>query len=133
MDPELAQLLTALGGGAAGELGRQLWGALGGLVRRMGTRSDDVPEFAELEAAPQSRAAAQALARRLTDRAAEEPTFAVQLADWQARAQVVMDHCAPGDVHNNFSGSATTVVQGRDFGSITFGGRPQAGEGGAHT
>lgn len=129
MDPISIQLLTSLACGAGGQLGAAVWSSLSELVRRRfrgGEATDgselDAPavdELTALEQAPQDPARAHALSTALAVRSALDPGFAAELRDWirQAEAVVLVDN----GVHNTVSGGTqTTVVQGRDFGSISF-------------
>ncbi|MCX5193290.1 hypothetical protein OOK31_05185 [Streptomyces sp. NBC_00249] len=127
MDPITAAALAALAGGLGGEAGRQAWQGLVTLVRRPFRRggAEEAPdaagpgelELVSLEGAPSDPARAQALATALGVRAALDGEFRGLLEDWWARARTVD---ASGDTHNQVSGQAGQVIQGRDFGSLTF-------------
>ncbi|MEV7504908.1 hypothetical protein [Streptomyces sp. NPDC093018] len=139
-------LLTALAGGAGGELGRQAWTGLGELVRRPFRRGGAVvpegsaPEGSEPEGAapegsgeaelarlardPGDVAAARALSVVLHRRAAADAEFEERLRRWDEAARRVSR--TGGDVHNSISGGtfSAPVIQGRDFTGITFGTSP---------
>ncbi|OIK25050.1 hypothetical protein [Streptomyces malaysiense] len=133
MDPVSMGLLTALAGGAGGELGRQAWTALGELVRRPFRRGDAVApegsapggsgeaELARLAADPGDAAAARALSAALSRRAAADAEFEQRLRGWDEAARRV--GLTSGDVHNSISGGtfSAPVIQGRDFTGTHFG------------
>ncbi|GLX47091.1 hypothetical protein Shyhy01_00410 [Streptomyces hygroscopicus subsp. hygroscopicus] len=137
MDPVSVGLLTALAGGAGGELGRQAWTGLGELVRRPfrragapdGARVPDGPgdadgsgeaELARLARDPGDAAAARALSAVLAVRAAADAEFGERLRRWGESARRVS--LTSGDVHNSISGGtfSAPVIQGRDV-TATFG------------
>nr|WP_145491677.1 MULTISPECIES: hypothetical protein [Streptomyces] len=139
MDPVSMGLLTALAGGAGGELGRQAWTALGELVRRPFLRGgavdpeDSAPdgsgeaELARLARDPGDAAAARALSGALSRRAAADAEFEERLRRWDEAARRVS--LTGGDVHNSISGGtfSAPVIQGRDFTGTTFGTPPADG------
>ncbi|MGM9336205.1 hypothetical protein [Streptomyces murinus] len=131
-------LLTALAGGAGGELGRQAWTGLGELVRRPFRRGGAVgpegsapegsapegsgeAELARLARDPGDAAAARALSVVLHRRAAADAEFEERLRRWDEAARRVS--LTGGDVHNSISGGtfSAPVIQGRDFTGTTFG------------
>jgi hypothetical protein len=120
-------MLTALAGGAGGELGRQAWATLSDLVRRPFSRESGAlapgeAEFAALSEAPGEPARAEALRSALVARAAEDPEFAAALASWRHRVPALSE----GSVTNTISGGTQygPVIQGRDFSGITFNSPP---------
>ncbi|MFI7538457.1 hypothetical protein [Streptosporangium sp. NPDC049376] len=125
MDPTvLTAIVTALVGGAAGEVGKSAWTSLVTLARnRFG---GDSGEVAALEAAPGGTTGqAKEITGILIDRATADPAFADELAAWaQETAKVVRQS---HDVSNTIGGDATihgTVIQAGDvFGSINLGPR----------
>ncbi|CAL2072678.1 conserved protein of unknown function [Streptomyces murinus] len=138
MDPVSMGLLTALAGGAGGELGRQAWTGLGELVRRPFRRGGAVgpegsapegsapegsgeAELARLARDPGDAAAARALSVVLRRRAAADAEFEERLRRWDEAARRVS--LTGGDVHNSISGGtfSAPVIQGRDFTGTTFG------------
>ncbi|MFH9941813.1 hypothetical protein ACH4OT_21140 [Streptomyces murinus] len=131
-------LLTALAGGAGGELGRQAWTGLGELVRRPFRRGGAVgpegsapegsapegsgeAELARLARDPGDAAAARALSVVLHRRAAADAEFEERLRRWDEAARRIS--LTGGDVHNSISGGtfSAPVIQGRDFTGTTFG------------
>ncbi|MFJ6663112.1 MULTISPECIES: hypothetical protein [unclassified Streptomyces] len=141
MDPVSMGLLTALAGGAGGELGRQAWAGLGELVRRPFRRGDAMTpdgvapegsapegsgeaELARLAREPGDAAAARALSVVLSRRAAADAEFEERLRRWDEAARRVS--LTGGDVHNSISGGtfSAPVIQGRDFTGTTFGTPP---------
>ncbi|MFY4720899.1 hypothetical protein [Streptomyces sp. LaBMicrA B280] len=137
-------LLTALAGGAGGELGRQAWTGLGELVRRPFRRGGAVvpagsapegsapegsgeAELARLARDPGDAAAARALSLVLHRRALADPEFGELLRRWDEAARRVSG--TGGDVHNSISGGtfSAPVIQGRDFTGTTFGTPPADG------
>ncbi|MEU3421913.1 hypothetical protein AB0F39_25705 [Streptomyces murinus] len=139
MDPVSMGLLTALAGGAGGELGRQAWTGLGELVRRPFRRGGAaVPEgsapegsgeaeLARLARDPGDAAAARALSVVLHRRAAADAEFEERLRRWDEAARRIS--LTGGDVHNSISGGtfSAPVIQGRDFTGTTFGTSPADG------
>lgn len=144
MDPVSVGLLAALAGGAGGELGRQVWAALGVLVRRPfrhpGAADGDDPvaaletgsgtgvesgqaELAALMQAPADEQCAAALSMALARRAALDAGFATALDEWRQQAVHVQ---SGGTVKNQVSGGTFhgPVLQGRDFTHLTFGASP---------
>ncbi|GAA2503558.1 hypothetical protein ACOZGD_24260 [Streptomyces murinus] len=139
MDPVSMGLLTALAGGAGGELGRQAWTGLGELVRRPFRRGGAVvpegsapegsgeAELARLARDPGDAAAARALSVVLRRRAAADAEFEERLRRWDEAARRIS--LTGGDVHNSISGGtfSAPVIQGRDFTGTTFGTSPADG------
>ncbi|MFG5721316.1 hypothetical protein [Streptomyces murinus] len=139
MDPVSMGLLTALAGGAGGELGRQAWTGLGELVRRPFRRGGAVvpegsapegsgeAELAGLARDPGDAAAARALSVVLHRRAAADAEFEERLRRWDEAARRIS--LTGGDVHNSISGGtfSAPVIQGRDFTGTTFGTSPADG------
>ncbi|MDH6214827.1 hypothetical protein [Streptomyces pseudovenezuelae] len=128
MDPISASLLVAAATGAGGEMGRQLWEALRGLVRRnpveqatgsLGPATGEV-ELASLSEAPHDVDRARALSDALSRRAEQDPLFRANLTQWQQEAQLL--RTGDGDTTNTISGGNQNapVVQGRDFSGINF-------------
>ncbi|MGV9354179.1 hypothetical protein [Streptomyces misionensis] len=131
MDPVSVGLLTALAGGAGGELGRQAWAGLGELVRRPFRRAGIAQaaagalgeaELARLAEDPRDPAAARALSAALAVRADADAEFGELLRRWSESAQRVT--LRSGNVDNSISGGSFSapVFQGRDFSGMTFGG-----------
>ncbi|MDH6551197.1 hypothetical protein M2161_003870 [Streptomyces sp. SAI-133] len=118
MDPISASLLVAAATGAGGELGRQLWSALRGLVHT-GPATGEA-ELTALSQAPHDVERARALSEALSHRAEQDPSFRAHLTQWQQQAQLL--RTGDGDTHNAISGGTQhgPVVQGRDFSGITF-------------
>jgi hypothetical protein len=128
VDPISASLLVAVATGAGGEVGRQLWTALRGLVGRNpaqgaagspGPATGDV-ELASLSEAPHDVGRARALSEILSRRADQDPLFRANLTQWQQQAQML--HAGEGDTSNTINGGTQNgpVVQGRDFSGINF-------------
>ncbi|MER7178779.1 hypothetical protein ABT404_04695 [Streptomyces hyaluromycini] len=128
MDPISTSLLVAMATGAGGEVGRHLWSALRGLVRRnpaegaAGAQGPAVGEveLASLAEAPHDVERARVLSEALSRRAEQDPLFRAALAQWQQQAQPL--HAGDGDVHNAVNGGTQSgpVIQGRDFFGINF-------------
>jgi hypothetical protein len=111
-------------GGAGGALGDQVWRGLGSVVAREFRRNEarqrrgcspvasGTEQFAELAAAPRSRAAAAQLDAALAARAQADPEFTGALLMWREKAQQLYQ--AAGGVHNEISGGTFhgTVTQG---------------------
>ncbi len=121
MDPVSVGLLAALAGGAGGEIGRQAWAGLTGLVRRPAPALPDgspAPtgegELTALSDRPSDTDRAHALSTALAVRAALDADFRARLEQWSQEAGRVS---VGGDVHNSVTGSIVrgSVVQGRDF------------------
>ena len=121
MDPVSVGLLAALAGGAGGEIGRQAWAGLTGLVRRpTPALPDGLPaatgedELTALGEDPSNVDRAHALSTALAVRAALDADFRVRLEQWSAAAGKAN---VEGHVHNSISGSTVhgSVQQGRDF------------------
>lgn len=124
MDPISIGVLTALAGGAGGEAGRQAWLVLSRLVRRPSPKDDPaddpVGDLVALESNPADVARAQVLSQSLQRRAELDPGFAGDLRVWSEQARAL--HLDKGSTHNTISGTVHGgAVQGRDFGSISFG------------
>ncbi|MGP2435954.1 hypothetical protein [Streptomyces sp. JW3] len=134
MDSISAGLLVAVATGAAGEAGRQLWSALGSLVRRTpdpGEGPPDAPapttgeaELAALDEAPDDLTRAHRLSEALGQRALRDPEFRTALTQWQQQAQIT--RTGDGETSNTITGGVQhgPVLQGRDFSGITFNGPP---------
>ncbi|GLP65736.1 MULTISPECIES: hypothetical protein [unclassified Streptomyces] len=122
MDPISASLLVAAATGAGGEMGRQLWSALRGLVRT-GPATGEA-ELTALSEDPQDMERARALSAALNRRAEQDPSFRAHLTHWQQQAHLL--RTGDGDTHNTISGGTQSgpVVQGRDFSGITFNAPP---------
>jgi hypothetical protein len=127
VDPVLTSLLVATATGTGGEMGRQLWAVLRGLVRRNPTRetagSPDPAagevELASLSEAPHDVERARRLSEALSFRAAQDPEFRANLLRWQQQAQMLRGN---GDTRNTVTGGSQRgpIVQGRDFSGINF-------------
>lgn len=135
MDPvTLGAVLTAVVTGTSEALSAQLWSDLLSLIRRSGrgkrAAGDQAalprgePELMALQHAPHDHQKAVALAELLLARAKADADFSSALAAWWGRAEPVQANT--GDVTNTISGGTQygPVVQGRNFGSITFGPNP---------
>lgn len=128
MDPISASLLVAVATGTGGEVGRQLWATLRGLVRRdprreatgsPGPAAGEV-ELASLAEAPHDVERARRLSEALSFRAAQDPEFRAHLMRWQQQTQML--RTGDGDSHNTVTGGTQNgpVIQGRDFSEINF-------------
>jgi hypothetical protein len=136
MDPvTLGAVLLAVISGASSELGTQLWTGVGALIRRplrpralTGQTAAPPPmgdaELAALEQDPASRLRARALAEVLITRADTDAEFLHELRSWWEQARTL--HLGDGNITNTISGGTQhgPVLQGRDFGDITFGTAP---------
>ena len=141
MDPvTMGAVLLAIISGASGELGAKLWAGVGELVRRpfrrqasAGSASPALPsgeaELAALARAPADERYAVALANVLIARASADTDFRRALEDWWEKASPI--HAGTGNVTNTISGGTQhgPVLQGRDFGTVTFGTPPAAPSG----
>ena len=113
--PTLAAVISAIVGGAAGEVGKNAWTSLTGLVRRR--FGDDAVAAIETAQTP------ELTAESLAERAQADPAFAEALTSWTTETArlVQIKH----DVTNTISGNARItgpVLQAGDvFGSINFG------------
>lgn len=115
----LVTAIGALAGGAAGEIGRQAWLSLVGLVKKaFGRESAATSELDRLAADPATPENAERLAELLLTYAHDNPSFAADLRAW-------VTAMTRDGVTNTVTGNAQIhgpVVQGRDFtGPITFG------------
>lgn len=133
MDPvTLGAVLLAAISGASGELGTQLWAAAVALVRRpFGNRTPagQTPaallagdaELAALARDPANERRATALAEVLMARANVDIEFRQALQNWWEQAGTLRS--GDGNVTNSISGGTQhgPVLQGRNFGHITFG------------
>jgi len=135
MDPvTLGAVLLAVISGASGELGTKLWAGVEALVRRPfrhrapADQTTTAPltgnaELAALEQNPANEERARALAEVLIARASTDVDFGQALQNWWQQARIL--HI--GDrTTNTISGGTQRgpVLQGRDFGNITFGATP---------
>lgn len=127
MDPvTVGAVLAAVAGGAGGTLGSQAWNAVCALIRRSFHRDETrggsgaEASLAALTEAPGDVGRGIELARMLIARADTDEEFARDLAAWWGQAREVQ---TGGDVSNVISGGTQygPVVQGRDFGNLTFG------------
>jgi hypothetical protein len=128
VDPISASLLVAVATGAGGEVGRQFWAALQGLVRRNQAEEAAGPpgqatgqaELTSLSEAPHDVERARALSEALSSRAEQDPLFRANLTQWHQQAQTL--RTGDGYTSNTISGGSQNgpVVQGRDFSGITF-------------
>jgi len=128
VDPISASLLVAAATGAGGEVGRHLWAALCGLVRR--SPAEEAPgspvpvtgeaELALLSEAPHDVERARSLGEALCRRAEHDPVFRSGLMQWRQQAQLL--RAGDGDTTNTVSGGTQNgpVVQGRDFSGVNF-------------
>ncbi|MEV8635316.1 hypothetical protein AB0395_27030 [Streptosporangium sp. NPDC051023] len=122
MDPAvLTAIISALVGGAAGEVGKNAWTSLVTLARkRFGDGSDEV---AALEGATGDTS--EEITGILVDRAATDPAFKDALESWTSETAKVIRQSH--DVSNTISGDARihgSVIQAGDvFGSINLGPR----------
>jgi hypothetical protein len=126
MDPvTVGAVLATVAGGAGGAVGSQAWNTVCALIRRSFHRdqvrdgSGAEASLAALTEAPGDMRRGTELARVLIARADMDDEFARELAAWWEQAREVRT----GDVSNVISGGMQygPVVQGRDFGSLTFG------------
>ena len=145
VDPVSMAVLAALAGGAGGEIGRNAWSWLAGLVRRPANvdasggpdASDDVvadpgtvsavAELVALETCPQDLERADEFARALRVRAEADVAFARALAGWAGALQgaLAADPQADAEVRDAalaFAGGETVSYRGDhiDFGNSTF-------------
>jgi hypothetical protein len=113
--PTLAAVISAIVGGAAGEVGKNAWTSLTGLVRRR--FGDDAMAAIETAQTPEETA------QSLVQRAQADPAFAETLTSWTAETARLVQ--TKHDVTNTISGDARItgpVLQAGDvFGSINFG------------
>ncbi|MEU4230937.1 hypothetical protein AB0F17_42165 [Nonomuraea sp. NPDC026600] len=113
--PALAAVISAIVGGAAGEVGKNAWTSLTGLVRRR--FGDDAVAAIETAQTPEETA------QNLLERAQLDPAFAETLTSWTAETARLVQ--TKHDVTNTISGDARItgpVLQAGDvFGSINFG------------
>jgi hypothetical protein len=118
-------------------LGTQLWAGVAALVRRPFRRQAPAggtaaqvqagdAELAALEHKPAEERRAVALAEVLAARAGADTEFRQALQIWWEQAGPI--RAGAGDVTNTISGGTQhgPVLQGRDFGNITFGTIPGA-------
>jgi hypothetical protein len=141
MDPvTIGAVLLAVVNGAGSELGSKLWDGLVTLVRRpfhrkgavTGDAATGVPvgevELAALQQAPGDERKAEALAEALLARSGADDDFREALESWWQRTEPIRAGINIGNVTNTISGGSQQgpVLQGRDFGNITFGGPPAA-------
>jgi hypothetical protein len=136
MDPvTLGAVLVAVISGASGELGAQLWAGVGALVNRpfrhrppagqtAVTQQTGNAELAALIQNPSDEQRAAALAEVLMSRASADAEFRQALQSWWDQAGTL--HAGDGNVTNTITGGTQQgpVLQGRDFGDITFGPAP---------
>lgn len=118
----------AVATGTGGEMGRQLWDSLRGLLRReQADEATGLPgpstgeaELTALAEAPHDVERARALSEALSYRAERDPLFGADLMQWQRQAQAPQS--GDGDTRNTVSGGKQSgpVVQGRDFSRINF-------------
>jgi hypothetical protein len=131
----LGAVLLAAISGAGGGLGTQLWADMCVLVRRpfrhraaanqaaTATLTGNT-ELTALERDPANAKRAQELAETLIGRANANLEFRQALDTWWAQARML--YTGDGNVTNTISGGNQRgpVLQGRDFGDITFGASP---------
>lgn len=113
----VAEVITALLGGAAGEAGKSAWGSLVGLVRQRFGK--DSTEVAALESADAS--SAQRVIDLVVDRARADAGFDEALTTWAQQSQHLTQ---AWHVSNTISGDARVhgnSIQAGQIGSITFG------------
>ncbi len=127
-DPDmLAQVLTALVQGTAGEAGKRALAALGDLARRIPFLRDSAlpdatgdvgPEFSDPEYI-------EALAGMMTRHARTDPDFGTDLDSRLADAQQILAP-AHGGIVNMVSGDVGTLVQAHDIhGGVSIGDPPR--------
>lgn len=152
MDPISLGVLAALAGGAGGEIGRQAWVGLTGLVRRRrepdvgGAPSDPTgpaaagtteTALAALEGRPEDRDRADELAQALRARVAADEAFARAVRVWEAmfQASLTADPDAAADLEAAVRAidpdAATPGAVHNDFRGATFEG-PVQGSGTQH-
>jgi hypothetical protein len=132
MDPiTLSAVLLAAVTGASEALGGQLLSGLASLIRRPWRRKAAGPEQAALppgeaeltalRESPDDRQKALRLAEALLARSEADAEFGQGLQNWWVQAEPLRD--SAGDVTNTISGGTQhgPVLQGRDFGKLTFG------------
>ncbi|GAA0925173.1 hypothetical protein [Nonomuraea longicatena] len=122
MDAEVvAAVISALLGGAAGEVGRSAWSSLTGLVRRR--FGDGSAEAAALESA--ESADSQRVIDLMVERGGADPVFGETLTTWARETQPLLGQT----IHNTntITGGTQTgpVIQTAYIGSLNFGGPQQ--------
>jgi hypothetical protein len=117
----IAAVVSALLGGAAGEVGRSAWGSLTGLVRRR--FGDGSAEAAALESA--QSADSQRVIDLMVERGRADPAFGETLTAWAREIQPLL--VQPIINTNTISGGTQTgpVIQTAHIGSLNFGGPQQ--------
>ncbi|MEU8271129.1 hypothetical protein AB0B89_28715 [Sphaerisporangium sp. NPDC049002] len=119
MDPTaLTAIISALAGGAAGEMGKDAWASLTTLVRRrFGSESAAVAAVERADPVTPDDVAGV-----LVSLAGADPEFEKELREWTAEARRVIQQRR--DVSNTIGGEAQIagpVIQAGDIhGSITF-------------
>ncbi|WP_188192159.1 hypothetical protein [Nonomuraea sp. SYSU D8015] len=113
--PTLAAVISAIVGGAAGEVGKNAWTSLTALVRRR--FGDDAPAVAALEGPPEE------VTRALVDHAQADSEFQQALTKWTVDTARLIQ--SKHDVSNTIGGEARIsgpVIQAGDvYGSINLG------------
>ena len=131
MDPiTLSVVLLAVVTGASEAVGGQLLSGLASLIRRPWHRKalpSGEAELEALQASPDDQRKALRLAEVLLARSDADAEFGQGLRSWWVQAEPLRD--SAGDVTNTISGGTQhgPVLQGRDFGNITFGVPPDSG------
>lgn len=141
MDPvTIGAVLLAVVSGATEGLAAQLWEGVVSLVRRpfrhkaaaggAVAAAEVVPsgevELAALQHAPKDQQNAMALAEALLARSEADEEFRRALESWWQQAEPIRANLSIGNVTNTISGGTQhgPVLQGRDFGNISFGAVP---------
>jgi hypothetical protein len=141
MDPvAIGAVLLAVVSGVTEGLAAQLWEGVVSLVRRpfrhkAAVSSDAaaaaaVPsgeaELAALQQAPKDQQKAVALAEALLARSETDDEFRRALESWWQKAEPIRTKLSIENVTNTISGGTLQgpVLQGRDFGNISFGAPP---------
>jgi len=128
VDPlTIGAVLAAVVSGAGGQAGSRLLNGVVSLVRRPFRHKAGASgraELAALQQAPDDRDKAVALAKALLARSAGDEDFRRALESWWEQAEPIRS--GTGNVTNTISGGTQhgPVLQGRDFGNITFGAPP---------
>ncbi|MDT0307380.1 hypothetical protein RM780_10440 [Streptomyces sp. DSM 44917] len=91
MEPISLAVLAALAGGAGGELGRQVWQGLSGIIRRTVRGGAEEAALDALEERPEDEARAGELERAIRERRAADAEFERALRLWEAQFRATLD------------------------------------------
>lgn len=113
----VAEVIAALLGGAAGEMGKSAWSSLTALVRRrFGAGGDDLAVLEGARAADTERVVGV-----LRRRAETDAEFAVELAAWAGETRDALRLSTTNVISGNATVHGNIVQTGHITGSITFG------------